>query len=139
MNIKPYCRGERPWIDKDNTYERCGTTDKKTKMQVAMVTSNSIYYANGFSSLYIPKDFIPQKAGQLSDEAHTALGKVTDKYNAKVANRPNLTKEFFWANNYDDCDDFIEDAKLDWSLFSLTAFDYENIKNMDLMTRVIIG
>jgi len=132
MNIKPYCRGERPWIDKDNTYERCETTGKKTTMQVAMVTSNSIYYANGFSSLYIPKDFIPQKAGLLSDEAHTALGKVTDKYNAKVANRSNLTKESFWANNYDDCDDFIEDAKLDWSLFSLTAFDYENIKNMFL-------
>ena len=52
MNIKPYCRGERPWVNKDNAYERCLSTGQKTKMQVAMVTSNSIYYASGFSSLY---------------------------------------------------------------------------------------
>lgn len=132
MNIKPYCRGERPWINKDNTYERCQTMGQKTKMQVAMVTSNSIYYASGFSSLYIPKDFIPKKAGQLSDEARTALGKVTDKYNAKVASKPGLTKDKFWAKNYGDCNDFIEDAKLDWNLYNLTDFDYESIKNMFL-------
>ena len=129
MNIKPYCCGERPWIGKDNTYERCGP---KTKMQVAMVTSNSIYYANGFSSLFVPKNFIPKKAGKLSDEARTALNKITDKYNAKVANKPELTKEKFWDKNYDDSDDFIEDAKLDWNLFNLTAFDHESIKNMFL-------
>lgn len=132
MNIKPYCRGERPWIDKDNTYERCMSIGQKTKMQVAMVTSNSIYYASGFSSLYIPKEFIPKKAGQLSEEARNALGKVTDKYNAKVASKPDLTKEKFWDKNYDDCDDFIEDAKLDWNLYNLTEFDYEGIKNMFL-------
>lgn len=132
MNIKPYCRGERPWIDKDNNYERCMSTGQKTKMQVAMVTSNSIYYASGFSSLHIPKEFIPKKAGQLSDEARTALGKVEGKYNAKVVSKPELTKEKFWDKNYDDCDDFIEDAKLDWNLYNLTDFDYKSIKNMFL-------
>lgn len=132
MNIKPFCRGERPWIDKDNTYERCMSQGQKTKMQVAMVTSNSIYYASGFSSLYIPKEFIPKKAGQLSDEARIALGKVTDKYNVKIASKPDLTKEKFWDKNYDDCDDFIEDAKLDWNLFNLSPFDYESIKSMFL-------
>lgn len=132
MNIKPYCRGERPWIDKDNTYERCQTAGQKTKMQVAMVTSNSIYYASGFSSLYIPKGFIPKKAGQLNDEARTALGKVIDKYNFKSANNPDLTKEKFWKKNYIDVDDFIADAQLDWNLYNLTNFDYESIKNMFL-------
>lgn len=132
MNIKPYCRGERPWIDKDNTYERCMSIGQKTKMQVAMVTSNSIYYASGFSSLYIPKEFIPKKAGQLSDDARTALEKVTEKYKVKVSSKPDLTKEKFWNKNYDDCDDFIEDAKLDWNLYYLTDLDYENIKNMFL-------
>lgn len=129
MNIKPFCRGERPWIDKDNTYERCQTVGKKSMMQVAMVTSNSLYYANGFSSLYIPKEFIPRKAGQLSDEARTALGKVTDKYNAKVLNKPTLTKEDFWQRNYDDCQEFIENAEIDWDLYNLTDFDYDSIKN----------
>ena len=132
MNIKPYCRGERPWIDKENTYERCQSNGQKTKMQVAMVTSNSIYYASVFSSLFIPKDFIPKKAGQLSNEARIAMSKVTDKYNVKVISKPELTKEKFWKKNYDDCEDFIEDAKLDWSLFNLTAVDYESIKNMFL-------
>ena len=45
-----------------------------------MVTSNSIYYASGFSSLYIPKDFIPLKPGQLNDQARMVLSKVTEKY-----------------------------------------------------------
>lgn len=129
MNIKPFCRGERPWVNKDNTYERCQLKGQKTKMQVAMVTSNSIYYACGFSSLFIPKEFIPQKAGRLSNDAITALCKVTDKYKAKVTNKPELTKEDFWDKNYDDCENFIEDAKLDWNLFNLTDFDYESIKN----------
>lgn len=132
MNIKPYCRGERPWIGKENTYERCQSSGKKVMMQVAMVTSNSIYYASGFSSLYIPNEFIPKKIGQLTGEARTALIKVTDKYNVKIASKPELTKEKFWNKNYDDCEDFIEDAKLDWNLFNLTALDYESIKNIFL-------
>ena len=77
----------------------------------------------------IPKEFIPKKAGQLNDEARTALNKVTDKYNAKVISKPELTKEKFWTKQYGDCDDFIEDAKLDWNLYNLTEFDYEVIKN----------
>ena len=132
MNIKPYCRGERPWVNRDNTYERCMSSGKKTMMQVAMVTSNSIYYASGFSSLFIPKGFIPKKPGQLSDEARVAFGKVVEKYNIKVANKPDLTKEKFWDKNYDDCDDFIEDAKIDWNLYNLTQFDYESIKGVFL-------
>lgn len=128
MNIKPFCKGERPWVNKDNTYERCQSKGQKTMMQVAMVTSNSIYYSNGFSSLYIPHDFIPKKDGQLSDEARVAFGKVTVKYNNKVATKPDLTKEKFWEKNYDDCDDFLDDAKTDWNLFNLTEFDYESIK-----------
>lgn len=132
MNIKPYCRGERPWVNRDNNYERCMNSGRKTMMQVAMVTSNSIYYASGFSSLFIPKEFIPKKVGQLSDEARVAYGKVVKKYNTKVSNKPDLTKEEFWDKNYDDCDDFIEDSKIDWNLYNLTKFDYESIKGVFL-------
>lgn len=132
MNIKPYCRGERPWVNKASTFERCQSSGQKTQMQVAMVTSNSIYYASGFSSLFVPKDFIPKKVGQLNDEARVALNKVTDKYNVKAANNSGLSKETFWNKNYGNCADFIEDAKLDWNLFNITSFDYESIKNMFL-------
>ena len=129
MNIKPYCRGERPWINKENTFERCSSGTEKTLMQVAMVTSNSIYYSSGFSSLYIPKEFIPIKPGHLSDDARIALSKIIDKYNSKLAGKPDLTKEKFWDKYYDDCDDFIEDAKIDWNLFNLSSLDHESIKN----------
>lgn len=129
MNIKPYCRGERPWINKENTFERCSSGTEKTQMQVAMVTSNSIYYSSGFSSLYIPKEFIPIKPGHLSDDARIALSKIIDKYNSKLAGKPDLTKEKFWDKYYDDCDDFIEDAKIDWNLFNLSSLDHESIKN----------
>lgn len=131
MNIKPYCRGERPWI-KGNTYERCMSSEGKTMMQVAMVTSNSVYYANCFSSLYIPDEFIPQKQGRLSNEARLVLDKINTKYNTRVNNNPDLTKEKLWKKKYDDCDDFLEDAKLNWNLNSLTTGDYENIKNVFL-------
>ena len=131
MNIKPYCRGERPWVNRENTYERCLSMGQKTKMQVAMVTSNSIYYASGFSSLYIPKDFIPQKSGQLNDEARTALSKVIEKYNAMIARKPGMSKKEFWEKKYNDCDDFIEDANINWQC-NLTDIDYENIKNLFL-------
>lgn len=96
-----------------------------------MVTSNSIYYASGFSSLYIPKDFIPLKPGQLNDQARMVLSKVTEKYNTMVTRRPEMTQEEFWKKKYNDCDEFIEDANLNWQC-SLTDFDYENIKNMFL-------
>ena len=129
MNIKPYCRGERPWINKDNTFERCSSGNDKTQMQVAMVTSNSIYYSSGFSSLYIPKEFIAAKTGHLSDDSRIALNKIIEKYNSKLVGKPDLTKERFWEKNYDDCEDFIEDAKIDWNLYNLTPTDYESIKN----------
>lgn len=129
MNIKPYCRGERPWVNKVHADERCMTSGQKTMMQVAMVTSNGIYYASCFSSLYIPNDFMPRRAGQLNDESRIALDKIKSKYNAKMLRKPDLTKERFWDKYYDDCDDFINDAKDDWNLNNLTSSDYENIKN----------
>ena len=134
MNIKPYCRGERPWVNKENTFERCMSGTEKTQMQVAMVTSNSIYYSSGFSSLYIPKECIPKKPGHLGDDARIALKKIHEKYNSKLAGKPELTKNAFWDKYFDDIDDFIEDAKIDWSLYNLSAIDYESIKNAFLGT-----
>ena len=42
-----------------------------------------------------------------------------------------MTQEEFWKKKYNACDEFIEDANLNWQC-SLTDFDYENIKNMFL-------
>lgn len=59
MNLKAFCRGEKPWepVPGQNwvpTHERCTKGHERTIMQVAMVTSNSIYYASTQSSLYVP-------------------------------------------------------------------------------------
>ena len=61
MNLRPKCSREKPWLGKETGgFERdkeCkvrGKNDDET-MRVALVTSNSVYYAEAFSSLYIPK------------------------------------------------------------------------------------
>lgn len=59
MNLKPVCQGERPW-DLDNPKEDCKTGKERTIMQMALVTSNSIYYANNLTSLYIPYEYITE-------------------------------------------------------------------------------
>lgn len=60
-NLAPYCPGHKPWeipltFDKEQVpYDKdCCSNGNKTQMQVALVTGNSIYFANTFSSVYIP-------------------------------------------------------------------------------------
>ena len=142
MNLKPKCIGERPWDPDENntpTRERCmlGRSDdnsKSTRMQVAMVTSNSIYYAYGFSSLYIPKELIKKRNGELSTSARLAFIKVSKRYETLVQKDPNITKEQVWDRYYSNADDFIENADLDWNLTDLTPQDYTDIKNKFLDT-----
>ncbi|QEM09077.1 DUF1998 domain-containing protein [Mucilaginibacter rubeus] len=66
-NLKPICPGHKPWeiqIEGDShaiPFERCtvaGAGQRSEEMQVALVTGNNIYYANGFSSIYIPERLI---------------------------------------------------------------------------------
>lgn len=69
MNLQPLCPGERPWegINKRD-YVACkkeNSSDRST-MKWALVTSNSVYYAENFSSLFIPDiykcgDSLPMK------------------------------------------------------------------------------
>jgi len=62
-NLKPFCAGHKPWetslkteegspFDKD-CYDNNGG---RTKMQIALVTGNNVYFANTFSSIYIPEE-----------------------------------------------------------------------------------
>lgn len=69
-NLKPLCPGHRPWeIDTgaDNDFiprEQCVASDAVSTgqhMQIALVTGNNVYYANGFSSIYIPEDLAKNK------------------------------------------------------------------------------
>ncbi len=59
MNIRPTCKGETPWNGIGRTSRnRCTDyfNDPST-MRVALATSNSVYYADTFSSLYIPPSY----------------------------------------------------------------------------------
>lgn len=56
MNIQPLCKGETPWNGADTTSNTPCTDhfNEPSTMRVALATSNSVYYADTFSSLYIP-------------------------------------------------------------------------------------
>ena len=75
MNIRPRCRGEKPWVgdpSKDkNALEKCDQF-----MRWALVTSNSVYYAESFNSLYIPDDLLD---GHLNDNLKDILEKLVEK------------------------------------------------------------
>lgn len=100
MNIKPFCRGEKPWepVPGQNwtpTIEQCRTGNQRTIMQVAMVTSNSIYYAISQSSLYLPIAWTNQYRLTLQGDAYTVLQEISNIYTRKLNNNPDLTKEEF--------------------------------------------
>ena len=54
MNIKPLCPAETPWNGLGSSENKCDVLGNKGVMQMALATSNSIYYADSFSSLYLP-------------------------------------------------------------------------------------
>ncbi len=73
MNIKPKCIGEKPWVG-NNAKEKCDE-----EMTWALVTSNSIYYADSFSSLYVPKELY-SKAPTLDAESKEVYDILIKKF-----------------------------------------------------------
>lgn len=98
MNIKPYCIGEKPWEPEQNyawrsSREICGTAANRTVMRVAMVTSNSIYYALTQSSLYVPLSWTSQNGVKVQGDALLMLQVIIRTYALLNSRNPNLTKE----------------------------------------------
>lgn len=98
MNLKAFCRGEKPWepVPGQNwvpTHERCTKGHERTIMQVAMVTSNSIYYASTQSSLYVPLSWTSQNSVTLQGDAMDLLEEIKNKYTRKIRTNAGLTKE----------------------------------------------
>lgn len=106
MNIKPYCIGEKPWEPEQghgawsSSREICGTAANRTIMRVAMVTSNSIYFALTQSSLYVPIGWTSQNRVQLQGDADYELQNINNLYTYKLRDNSALTKEDF-LNNFD--------------------------------------
>jgi hypothetical protein len=115
-SLNPYCKGQKPWeIDISNSNEipkepcckrkdkkkgdKCTPYDEKEEMQVALVTANNTYYANGFSSLFIPMHLAVEK----SEELWGALSRLLEKYfaaskRALDQGRNPKTKEEYWSS-----------------------------------------
>lgn len=128
MNIKPFCPGDRPW-DSTNKREVCTTGHIRTIMQMALVTSNSIYYANTLSSLYIPHEYITRSEGQLSAAAHKMLLKITEKIYPRYEQRTEEpSREDFWQKKFNNSDD-LRDAADDDDI-ELTDHDWDQIRTV---------
>lgn len=116
MNLQPLCPGERPWegIGAHDNVACKGDDGKRTTMKWALVTSNSVYYAESFSSLYIPdtyktSDGLPVKLQQL-------LKLMEEKWYGKTYLRknPGATKE-----------DYISAKSIDGLLDQASDSDYD--------------
>lgn len=124
MNLQPSCPGEKPWegIGKhDNTV--CMQKNKRSTMKWALVTSNSVYYAENFSSLYIPDDY-RTGTNVLDEKLHKVLTLMTDKWFDKyVKKHTGATKldylEHCYENEFDSIVDYVI-SKADDSDYELT-------------------
>jgi hypothetical protein len=125
--LKPQCRGQKPWeLDIDNPlpipFENCF---KKTgnnfreEMQVALVTANNVYYANGFSSLFIPMHLAENKSKEKID----ALIIIEERYKTRNSTNP-LSKKDYWDKKIeDDFYEFISDNGI------IVTAEKQNFKN----------
>ena len=126
-SLEPYCIGQKPWeIDLDNPtiipHEICFKRNElgnKEKMQVALVTANNVYYANGFSSLFIPIHLAENKSKEILD----SLKIIEERYNKRNSTIA-ITKENYWDTKIeDDFDEFLSDNGI------IVTVDKENFKN----------
>ncbi|MBK8635177.1 MAG: DUF1998 domain-containing protein [Saprospiraceae bacterium] len=111
-SLEPYCIGQKPWeLDIENPsitpYENCFIRNEskngREKMRIALVTANNVYYANGFSSLFIPMHLAENKPKELIE----ALNFLEKKY-SKYFERTAITREEYWSSKFD-FNDFLID------------------------------
>jgi len=111
-SLEPYCIGQKPWeLDIDNPslipcescFIRNDNKNEREKMRIALVTANNVYYANGFSSLFIPMHLAENKPKELI-EAIAILEKKYTKYFERTA----ITREEYWNSKFD-FNDFLID------------------------------
>ena len=93
MNIHPFCKGDTPWNGVGSKSEEpCKDVDgTRNVMQMALVTSNSVYYADSFSSLFIPPKYLTGVI--LEPQLQKVLDLLTTRWFPKAQERnKDLTK-----------------------------------------------
>jgi hypothetical protein len=123
-NLKPCCPGHKPWeidltgdrttIPDENCFKRGQESFGREQMQVALVTGNNVYYANGFTSLYIPQYLAENRSAELI----AAIVKIKEKYEKYLKARPGISKKDFWDKL--DKEDFLIE----------NGFNLENLSNL---------
>lgn len=110
MNLQPLCPGERPW-EGIGSRDKCNKegSDEGSTMKWALVTSNSVYYAESFSSLFLPDTYNTEDG--LSPKLQELLRLMTDKWYGVTYRRryPNATREEYI--NHKGFDDLLDQAR----------------------------
>lgn len=111
--LKPICPGHKPWeVSLEEGRDHlpfdpgcCDKTGKPSVMQVALVTGNNVYFANTFSSVYIPIDLvkgIPEGMERLLSSCHQRYEKISN---------PAKTRHS-WADKYIN-DDLLDEFRIE--------------------------
>jgi len=107
-SLKPKCPGHKPWEmnlgdSGSMPYEKCyknrNENEGREEMQVTLVTANNTYYANGFSSLFIPM--------HLAENISHALKKAIDVIEVNLS-KTKKSKEEYWKKRIEvDFEDYL--------------------------------
>ena len=131
MNIHPFCKGDTPWNGiGSKSEEPCkDVNEARGVMQMALVTSNSVYYADSFSSLYIPPQYLSDAI--LEPNLQKVLDLLNTRWYPKAVERnAGLTKEAYMDQI--DLIDKAEDSDIE-----LTDEQAETIKNRFLEVKEV--
>jgi len=133
MNLQPLCPGDKPWEGiGQQDYAACMQKNKRSTMKWALVTSNSVYYAENFSSLYIPDDY-RTGANVLDEKMQKVLTLMTEKWFDKYTKKhPGATKQDYSEHCFeDDFDSLIEYviSKADDSDYTLSEDEAQKVIN----------
>lgn len=133
MNLQPLCPGDKPWegVGKQD-HAACMQKTEHTTMKWTLVTSNSVYYAESFSSLYIPDDY-RKGVNVLDEKLQKVLSLMIDKWFDKYAKKhPGATRREYSEQCFvEDADSFVEYviSKADDSAYELTSEEAQKVIN----------
>ncbi|MBK9507053.1 MAG: DUF1998 domain-containing protein [Bacteroidetes bacterium] len=128
-NLKPHCIGQKPWeIEPNNPnfihFEKCHKNgderNAREEMQVALVTANNTYYANGFSSLFVPM--------YLAENLTQALKKAIDTIKINLS-KTSKTKDDYWEKKIkNDFEDYLRENDIYDESLTIEALEAEYFK-----------
>lgn len=88
MNLQPKCSCEKPWEGIGRKDRECMQAGQPTSMKWAIVTSNSVYFAENFTSLFIPICYINAEAA-LSDVQRNVLALMRNRWYPRWRDKQN--------------------------------------------------